>query len=178
MLLYTAVFVYFLIYFYLYRYSIIFVCRVSHLQYTFKVLSYLQSIQSVCKTILIVSAVEVMYSESIFLYLGWCNLCTFLLLHPIMHVQICRHNCSGLCNMCILGIESILALFMLHSRPYLIFHLVKDLLICIAFCLIKLLRRAFLEQNSLHVKRMVQGIKYFFFDQGKIKNFCFLPPPV
>ena len=117
------------------------------------VLFYQQSIQLPCKSILIMSTVEVIYIEFIFMQTG--VICVhFFIITSYNAWSICRHNCSGLCNMCIFGIENSSS-FMLHRKAYLIFHLVKDLLICNLFCLIKLLRRAFLEQNSLHVRRMV-----------------------
>ena len=121
-LLYTAVFVYFLIYFYSYRYRIIFVCCVSHLWCTFKC----WFINKACSH----------FVKLYWLCLQW-RLCIlnrylciwgvvipvhfFLLLHPKMHDQICRHNCSGLCNMCILGIENILALLCCTEGPILYF---------------------------------------------------------
>jgi len=63
-----------------------------------------------------------------------------------------------LCNMCILGIQNSSSFMLLRKAYPLFFHLVKDPFFCNLFCLIKLLARAFLKQNSLHVKGMVKGI--------------------
>ena len=82
-------------------YSIIFCILCKRSIVHFKVLSYLQMIQLVCKLYQLClqqNLCTLVYYESIFMHLECCILCTFYYYTLIMHVEICRHNCCSLCN--------------------------------------------------------------------------------